>query len=282
MVSARCGWIFRCVATVMFSVAIAPAAMAETMNFIVVASTTSTQDSGLLKYLLPLFKEKSGVDVRVIALGTGQALAIARKGDADVLLVHDRDAELKFVEEGYGIARREVMYNDFVIVGPTRDPAKIAGLQDSATALRRIATAESPFASRGDKSGTHAAELGLWKRIGVYPQRGKGSWYRETGSGMGTTLNIASAMAAYTLTDRGTWAAFRNRGDLVVHVEGDRKLINQYGVMLVNPALHPHVKKAAAMQFIDWLTSEEGQWAIARFRVGGQQLFFPNFQRIEK
>ena len=248
-------------------------------KFIVVASTTSTEDSGLFKYLLPLFKAKSGIDVRVVAQGTGQALATARKGDADVVFVHDRLAEQKFVDEGFGIDRREVMYNDFVIVGPKADPAKIAGGRDVIAALRKISAAAAPFTSRGDKSGTHAAELRYWKQAEIDPQLGKGNWYRETGSGMGPTLNTASAMGAYAFTDRGTWLSFKNRGDLVIAVEGDTKLFNQYGVMLVSPAKHGHVKKELGMQFIEWLTSVEGQAAIAGYKIEGQQLFFPNYKK---
>lgn len=248
-------------------------------KFIVVASTTSTEDSGLFKYLLPLFKSKSGIDVRVVAQGTGQALATAKKGDADVVFVHDRVAEQKFVEEGFGIDRREVMYNDFVIVGPKSDPAKIAGSKDVLDALKKIAASAAPFASRGDKSGTNAAELRYWKEAGVDPQAGKGTWYRETGSGMGPTLNTASAMGAYAFTDRATWLSFKNRGDLGVAVEGDNKLFNQYGVMLVNPAKHPHVKKDLGQAFVDWVTSAEGQAAIAGYKIEGQQLFFPNYKK---
>jgi tungstate transport system substrate-binding protein len=247
-------------------------------NFIVVASTTSTQDSGLFGHVLPLFKAKTGIEVRVVAQGTGQALATARKGDADVVFVHDKVAEAKFVEEGFGVDRREVMYNDFVIVGPKDDPAKTAG-GDVIAAIRKIAETKAPFASRGDKSGTHAAELRYWKEAGVDPQSGKGTWYRETGSGMGPTLNTASAMNAYAFTDRGTWLSFKNRGDLKVLVEGDTKLFNQYGIMLVNPAKHAHVKKDLGMRFVDWITSPEGQAAIASYTVGGEQLFFPNHKQ---
>lgn len=247
-------------------------------KFIIVASTTSTQDSGLYKYLLPIFTAKTGIDVRVVAQGTGQALATATKGDADVVLVHDRGAEQKFVEEGFGVDRREVMYNDFVIVGPKADPAKISGTNDVNESLKRIAAVQTPFASRGDKSGTHAAELRYWKSAGIDPQTGKGTWYRETGSGMGPTLNTASGMNAYAFTDRGTWLSFKNRGELAILVEGDSKLFNQYGVMLVNPEKHKHIKKDLAMQFIDWITSDEGQAAINGFKVEGQQLFFSNFK----
>ena len=250
-------------------------------KFIVVASTTSTQDSGLFGHILPLFKAKTGIEVRVVAQGTGQALATAKKGDADVVFVHDKVAEAKFVEEGFGIDRREVMYNDFVIVGPKADPAKTYG-KDVISALKKIEAAKSPFTSRGDKSGTHAAELRYWKAADVDPQTGKGTWYRETGSGMGPTLNTASAMNAYAFTDRGTWLSFKNRGELTVLVEGDSKLFNQYGVMLVDPAKHPHVKKELGMQFIDWITSPEGQTAIAAYKIEGQQLFFPNYVALKK
>ncbi|HEX6979918.1 MAG TPA: extracellular solute-binding protein [Alphaproteobacteria bacterium] len=262
------------------AVAILAAAPAPAQDkFITVASTTSTEQSGLFGHILPLFKAKTGIDVRVIAQGTGQALATGRRGDADVVFVHDRASELKFVDEGYGIERREVMYNDFVLVGPKSDPAKVAGTKDVAAALKKIAEAKAPFASRGDKSGTHAAELRLWKIAGVDPESGKGAWYRETGSGMGPTLNTAAAMDAYALTDRGTWISFKNRRNLAIVVEGDQRLFNQYGVMLVNPAKHAHVKKDLGMAFIDWITSPEGQKAIADYKIGGQQLFFPNYRK---
>jgi tungstate transport system substrate-binding protein len=248
-------------------------------KFIVVASTTSTEQSGLFSHLLPAFKARTGIDVRVVALGTGQALDTARRGDADVVFVHDRDAELKFLNEGFGVERREVMYNDFVLVGPKDDPAKVAGSKDIVAALKKIAESKAPFASRGDKSGTHAAELRLWKVAGVDPEVGKGSWYRETGSGMGPTLNTAAAMDAYALADRGTWISFKNRRDLIISVEGDQRLFNQYGVMLVNPAKHPHVKKDLGMTFVEWVTSSEGQKTIADYKIDGQQLFFPNYKR---
>lgn len=251
-------------------------------KFIVVASTTSTEDSGLFRYLLPLFTAKTGVEVRVVAQGTGQALATARKGDADVVLVHDKVAELKFAEEGFGLDRREVMYNDFVIVGPKADPAKISGSKEVIESLKKIAASQSPFASRGDKSGTHAAELRYWKQAEIDPQTGKGTWYRETGSGMGPTLNTASAMGAYAFTDRGTWLSFKNRGDLGIAVEGDTQMFNQYGIMLVNPARHAHVKKELGQMFIDWITSSEGQAAIASYKIEGQQLFFPNYVARKK
>jgi tungstate transport system substrate-binding protein len=245
-------------------------------GFITLASTTSTEQSGLFKHLLPLFEKKTGIQVRVVALGTGQALDMARRGDADVVFVHDKAAEEKFVADGLGVKRFEVMYNDFVLVGPKRDAAKVAGGKDILAAFQKIAETKAPFTSRGDKSGTHAAELRLWKEAGVDPQAGKGAWYRETGSGMGPTLNTASAMNAYVFADRGTWLSFRNRGDLAILVEGDQRLFNPYGVMLVNPARHAHVKKEWGQAFIDWVLSREGQQAIAGYKIGGDPLFFPN------
>ncbi|HTD89487.1 MAG TPA: substrate-binding domain-containing protein [Burkholderiales bacterium] len=245
-------------------------------KFITVASTTSTEQSGLFKHLLPVFEKKTGIQVRVVALGTGQALDMARRGDADVVFVHDKEAEEKFLAEGFGVRRFEVMYNDFILVGPKGDPARVAGGKDIFTAYKKIAEAKAPFTSRGDKSGTHAAELRLWKESGVDPQSGKGTWYRETGSGMGPTLNTASAMNAYAFTDRGTWLSFKNRGDLVILVEGDQRLFNQYGVMLVNPAKHTHVKKDLGQTFVDWVISAEGQKTIAGYKIGNDQLFFPN------
>jgi tungstate transport system substrate-binding protein len=253
--------------------------MAAAQQFITVSSTTSTEQSGLFKHLLPIFEKKTGTQVRVVALGTGQALDMARRGDADVVFVHDKVAEEKFVADGFGVQRFEVMYNDFVLVGPKADPAKIAGGRNIVDAYKKIAAASAPFASRGDKSGTHAAELRLWKIAGVDPQTGKGTWYRETGSGMGPTLNTASSMNAYSFTDRGTWLSFKNRGDLVIVVEGDEQLFNQYGVMLVNPAKHPHVKKELGQAFVDWVISAEGQKAIADYKIGSDQLFFPNAKR---
>ncbi len=249
-------------------------------KFITVASTTSTEQSGLFKHLLPAFQKKSGIQVRVVALGTGQALDMARRGDADVVFVHDKVAEEKFAADGFGLQRFDVMYNDFVLVGPKSDPAKIAGSKDIMDAYKKIAASAAPFASRGDKSGTHAAELRLWKAASIDPQSGKGSWYRETGSGMGPTLNTASAMNAHVFTDRATWLAFKNRGALVILVEGDQRLFNQYGVMLVNPARHEHVKREAGQAFIDWLIAVEGQKAIAGYQIGGQQLFFPNAKTV--
>ena len=251
-----------------------PAQAADT--FITVASTTSTEQSGLFGHILPKFKEKTGIDVRVIVQGTGQALETGRRGDADVVFVHDPEAEKKFIEQGSGVERREVMYNDFVIVGPKGDPAGVRGLRDVGAALTKIANSRSAFVSRGDDSGTHKAELRLWKDAGVDIGRDTGPWRRETGSGMGPTLNTASAMNGYALTDRGTWLSFKNRGDLEIMVEGDKRLFNQYGVILVNPARHSHVKKEAGQAFIDWLVSPEGQQAIAGYRIGGEQLFFPN------
>ena len=244
-------------------------------KFITVASTTSTEQSGLFKHLLPAFEKKTGIQVRVVALGTGQAIDLGKRGDADVAFVHDKEAEEKALAEGSFVDRREVMYNDFVVVGPKSDPAKAKG-RDVVAGLKKIAQAKAPFASRGDKSGTHSAELRLWKEAGIDPQQGRGSWYRETGSGMGPTLNTASGMNAYALADRGTWLSFKNRGDLAILVEGDERLFNQYGVMLVNPKKHPNVKKAEGMAFINWLTSPEGQKAIADYKINGEQLFFPN------
>jgi tungstate transport system substrate-binding protein len=244
-------------------------------KFITVASTTSTEQSGLFKHLLPAFERKTGIQVRVVALGTGQAIDLGKRGDADVAFVHDKEAEEKAVAEGAFVDRREVMYNDFIVVGPKSDPAKAKG-RDVVAGLKKISEAKAPFASRGDKSGTHSAELRLWKEAGIDPQQGRGSWYRETGSGMGPTLNTASGMNAYALVDRGTWLSFKNRGDLAILVEGDKRLFNQYGVMLVNPRKHPDVKKAEGMAFIDWVTSAEGQKTIADYKIGGEQLFFPN------
>jgi tungstate transport system substrate-binding protein len=244
-------------------------------KFITLASTTSTEQSGLFGHILPIFKKATGIDVRVVALGTGQALDTARRGDADVVFVHDKTAEEKFVADGFGIERIEVMYNDFVLVGPKADPAKSTG-RDIAAGLKNIANAKAAFVSRGDKSGTHAAELRYWKAAGVDLDTTKGAWYRETGSGMGPALNTASAMNAYILTDRGTWLAFKNRGELSIQIEGDTKLFNQYGVMLVNPSKHAHIKQELGQQFIGWLVSAEGQRAIAEYKIGGEQLFFPN------
>jgi tungstate transport system substrate-binding protein len=245
---------------------------------IVVASTTSTQDSGLFGHLLPLFKAKTGIDVRVIAQGTGQALDTARRGDADVVLVHAKPQEEKFVADGFGVRRFDVMYNDYVLIGPKGDPAGIVGTKDIAAALTAIKTKQAPFVSRGDRSGTHQAELALWQAAGVDIGKDKGPWYREIGQGMGAALNTASAMNAYVLADRGTWISFKNRGDLAIAVEGDRRLFNQYGIILVNPEKFPHAKKEEGQAFIDWILSPDGQKAIADYRIGGEQLFFPNAQ----
>ena len=244
-------------------------------RYITVASTTSTEQSGLFKHLLPLFEQKTGIQVRVVAVGTGQALDIGRRGDADVVFVHDKAAEEKFVAEGHGVERRQVMYNDFILIGPRSDPAG-AGGKDIVAALKNIEAARAPFVSRGDKSGTHAAERRLWALAGIDIDRRKGTWYRECGCGMGPALNTAASMNAYLLSDRGTWLSFRNRGGLALLVEGDQRLFNQYGVILVNPARHPHVKRDWGQTFIDWLVSPEGQQAIASFKIDGEQLFFPN------
>ena len=240
---------------------------------ITLSSTTSTEQSGLFAHLLPQFKQAGGVDVKVVAVGTGQAMDIARRGDADALLVHDQVAEEKFVAEGYGLKRHPVMYNDFVLVGPKTDPAAARG-SDIVAALGKISAGNAAFISRGDKSGTHSAESRYWTTAGLASQRGSG--YRECGCGMGPALNIAAASGAYVLTDRGTWLAFKNRGDLTVFVEADKRLFNQYGVIVVNPAKHPHVKVAQAQQFADWMISRAGQSAIAAYKIGGEQLFFPN------
>ena len=245
-------------------------------RFITVASTTSTEQSGLFGYLLPKFTEKTGVKVHVVALGTGQALDLARRGDADVVFVHDKAAEEKFLSEGWATKRYDVMYNDFIIVGPKSDPAKIAGGKDVLEALRKIDAAEAPFISRGDRSGTHAAELRYWRAAAIDINKDKGDWYREIGQGMGPTLNMASASNAYTLSDRGTWLSFKNRGELTIVVEGDKRLFNQYGVMPVNPAKYPQVKAADGRAFVDWLISKDGQSTIAGYKIDGQQLFFPD------
>jgi tungstate transport system substrate-binding protein len=248
---------------------------ADANESIVLASTTSTQDSGLFAYLLPLVRARTGIEVKVVAQGTGQALDSARRGDADVVLVHDPEAEQRFVAEGAGVARHLVMYNDFLLVGPAADPAGARG-KDVLQALRAISRGSSPFVSRGDRSGTHQAELRLWAAAGIEVDAQRDRWYRAVGQGMGPALNIASASNAYVLTDRATWVSFRNKGELQPLVEGDARLFNQYGIILVNPARHPHVKRAAAQRFIDFLLSAEGQKAIGDFRVEGQQLFHPN------
>jgi tungstate transport system substrate-binding protein len=243
---------------------------------IVVSSTTSTQDSGLFGHILPLFKAKTGIDVKVVSQGTGQALDTGRRGDADVVFVHARGPEEKFVAEGFGVKRNPVMYNDFVLIGPKGDPAGVKGMTDVGKALETIKAKGAPFISRGDRSGTHVAELNLWKAAGIDIAKAKGPWYREIGQGMGAALNTASASNAYVLADRGTWLSFKNRGDLDILVAGDKRMFNQYGVILVNPAKHPHVKKDLGQTFINWLISPEGQKAIADYKVNGQQLFFPN------
>ena len=245
-------------------------------KFITVASTTSTQDSGLFRYLLPIFKEKTGIDVKVVAQGTGQALDTARRGDADVVFVHAKAAEEKFLAEGFGVKRYPVMYNDFVLIGPASDAAGIKGSKDIAKALQAIKEKQAPFISRGDRSGTHLAELALWKLAGIGVGPNAGAWYKSIGQGMGAALNTAVALDAYVLSDRGTWLAFGNKGDLTIAVQGDKRLFNQYGVMLVNPQKHPHVKAALGQQFIDWLVSPEGQRAIADYKINGSQLFYPN------
>jgi tungstate transport system substrate-binding protein len=245
-------------------------------KFITVASTTSTEQSGLFKHLLPIFEKKTGIQVRVVAVGTGQALDIGRRGDADVVLVHARPLEEKFMAEGQGVKRFDVMYNDFVLIGPKNDPAHVAGTKDVAAAFRKIKDAQAPFVCRCDRSGTHFAELELWKAARIDIAKDKGAWYRDTGQGMGPALNTAAGMNAYILSDRGTWLSFKNRGELTIVVEGDKRLFNQYGVMLVNPAKHPDVKKDWGQAFVDWLVSREGQQAIADYKINGQQLFFPN------
>jgi tungstate transport system substrate-binding protein len=261
---------------VVVAAGMAPATAAESIT---VASTTSTEHSGLFDHLLPRFEEATGIDVRVVAVGTGQAIEIARRGDADVLLVHHQPSEEAFVEQGHGVKRHPVMYNDFIIVGPGDDPAGIAGMEEAPQALARIADAGALFLSRGDNSGTHRKETGLWAAAGIEPRKADGDWYRETGSGMGQTLNTAASMNACTLADRGTWLGFNNRRELEVLVEGDPRLFNPYGVILVNPERHPHVNAEAGQRFIDWLTSEEGQQAISAFRLRGRQLFTPRAEQ---
>ena len=268
--------ILRLASAAMMAVVLACGGAAAAEPFITVASTTSTQNSGLFGHILPLFEKKTGIKVRVVAVGTGQAIRLAERGDADVLFVHHRPSEEKFVVAGFGVKRFDVMYNDFVLVGPAADPAGIRGTRDVAAALARIGAARAPFASRGDDSGTHKKERSLWTEAGVEVASQSGSWYRETGSGMGATLNAAGGMDAYTLSDRGTWIAFKNKRDLEILVAGDRRLFNPYGVILVSPALHPHVKADPGGAFIDWIVSAEGQAAIAAYQRDGQQLFFPN------
>ena len=246
--------------------------------FITVASTTSTENSGLFGHLLPKFADETGIEVRVVAVGTGQAIGLAENGDADVLFVHHRPSEEKFVADGFGLERHPVMHNDFVLVGPKADPAGVSGGRDVAAALRKIAEAGAPFVSRGDDSGTHKKEQSLWTDAGVDAPAASGTWYREAGAGMGATLNTAAGMSAYTLADRGTWISFANKQDLVIVCEGDERLFNPYGVIVVNPERHPHVKCEAAQKFVDWLVGPEGQKAIAEYTIDGQQLFFPDAQ----
>jgi tungstate transport system substrate-binding protein len=249
---------------------------AAQQQFITVASTTSTEQSGLFGHLLPAFTKASGIQVRVVAVGTGQALKIGEHGDCDVVFVHDRPAELAFVARGFGIDRQEVMYNDFILIGPHGDPAHVEGTKDIIAALRKIAAARAPFVARGDDSGTSKAELRFWTEAGIDPKAAEGGWYRDTGSGMGPTLNTAAAMDGYTLSDRGTWLNFKNRQNLRILVEGDRRLFNQYGVMLVNQERHPHVKRDLGRRFIEWLISPEGQKTIANYKINGEPLFFPS------
>jgi tungstate transport system substrate-binding protein len=257
-------------------VLLALASPVSAQRFITVASTTSTEQSGLFKHILPVFEKKTGIQVRVVALGTGQALDLARRGDADVVFVHAKSAEEKFIAEGHGVKRLPVMYNDFVLIGPKSDPARVAGGKDIIDALKKIRNAGAPFVSRGDRSGTHIAEIALWKMAGIDIAKEKGPWYRETGQGMGPALNTSSSMGAYLLADRGTWLAFKNRGDLAIAVEGDKRLFNQYGVILVNPDKHSNVKRADGQAFVDWVVSPEGQKAIAGYKIGSEQLFYPN------
>lgn len=254
----------------------APAQITGTNRFITVSSTTSTTDSGLFNHLLPAFQKATGIEVRIVSQGTGQALDTGRRGDADVVFVHARAQEVKFVGDGFGVERKPVMYNDFVLIGPKQDPAGIKGAKDIVSALRAIQAKAAPFVSRGDKSGTHSAELNLWKAAGIDIEKDKGPWYREIGQGMGAALNISGAMGAYVLSDRATWLNFRNRGDLEIVAEGDRRLFNQYGVILVSPAKHTHVKKDDGQRFIDWLVGPDGQKTIADYKINGEQLFFAN------
>jgi tungstate transport system substrate-binding protein len=253
------------------------AAAAE--RFITVASTTSTENSGLFGFILPQFQRATGIEVRVVAVGTGQAIKNAERGDADVLFVHHKPSEDQFVAQGFGVERRDVMYNDYVLLGPQTDPSGIKGTKDTVAALRQIAAKQTPFVSRGDDSGTHKLELSLWEAAGIDVKKASGSWYREAGSGMGATLNMASGLDGYTISDRGTWISFKNKGQLAIAVEGDPRLFNQYGVILVNPAKHARVKAEDGRAFIGWLISDQGQKAIADFRIEGQQLFFPNAKK---
>ena len=266
-------WVRLCVASCLLLAATVAVAQEP---FITVASTTSTEESGLFGYLLPAFTKETGIQVRVVAVGTGQALKIGERGDCDVVFVHDRAAELAFVEHGFGIDRHEVMYNDFILVGPEADPSHVDGGKDIVAAFRKIAETKAPFVARGDDSGTSKAEMRFWKEAGIDPKTAGAGWYRDTGSGMGPTLNTAAAMDGYTLSDRGTWLSFKNKQDLMIVVEGDQRLFNQYGVMLVNPEKHPYVKRDLGEKFIDWLISPDGQRTIAGFKINGTQLFFPD------
>ena len=272
----RLGASFAGALVVALGLAAEPAGANDHQPWILLASTTSTENSGLFKHLLPIFEKATSIKVRVVAVGTGQALRLGRNGDVDVLLVHHRASELRFVRQGHGVKRYRVMYNDFVIVGPRADPARVRGMKEAVAALKRIARSRSIFTSRGDDSGTHKKERDLWRASGVALRPSLTKWYRETGAGMGATLNIAAALDGYALTDRATWLAFANKSDLVLLVEGDRRLFNQYGVILVNPARHPRVRKAKGQRFINWLVSRPGQKAIASYRLDGRQLFFPN------
>jgi tungstate transport system substrate-binding protein len=269
-------WVRLCAA---FLLALAASAAVAQELFITVASTTSTEESGLFGHLLPAFTKETGVQVRVVAVGTGQALKIGEHGDCDVVFVHDAPSELAFVERGFGIDRREVMHNDFILVGPRGDPALVDGGTDIVVAFRKIADAKAPFVARGDDSGTSKTEMRSWKEAGIDPKKAGGSWYRDTGSAMGPTLNTAAAMDGYTLSDRGTWLSFKNKQNLTIVVEGDRRLFNQYGIMLVNPAHHPYVKQDLGRKFIDWMTSTNGQNTIADYRINGVQLFFPDVKQ---
>jgi tungstate transport system substrate-binding protein len=264
------------IAAALGALCIAAPALAQEDKSIVVASTTSTQDSGLFEYLLPMYKQKTGVTVKVISQGTGQALDTGRRGDADVVFVHSKSTELKFLGEGEGVKRFPVMYNDFVLIGPKSDPAGIKGMADVGNALITIKDKQADFISRGDKSGTHIAELALWKASGIDIEKDKGAWYKAIGQGMGAALAIAGASYGYVLSDRGTWLNFKNKGELAIMVEGDKRMFNQYGVMLVNPEKHPNVKKDLGQQFIDYLISSEGQKVIAGYKINGEQLFYPN------
>ena len=274
----RCRYpLIRFAMTVLLVALALPAVAAE--RFITVASTTSTENSGLFGFILPQFQRATGIEVRVVAVGTGQAIKNAERGDADVLFVHHKPSEEQFVAQGFGVQRHDVMYNDYVLLGPQTDPAGIKGTKDVVTALARIAAKQAPFVSRGDDSGTHKLELSLWEAAGIEVKQASGSWYREAGAGMGATLNTASGLDGYTISDRGTWISFKNKGRLAVVAEGDPRLFNQYGVILVNPAKHAHVKAEDGQAFADWLISDQGQKAIAAFQLEGEQLFFPNTKK---